>query len=82
MEILFRDAHMIVCVKPAGLLAQADSKGGESAVSRLETAFGSIFPVHRLDKETGGVMVFARSAKAASLRGKSRHRQNYIIVFI
>jgi 23S rRNA pseudouridine1911/1915/1917 synthase len=57
---------MVVCVKPAGLLAQADSKGGESAVSLLEAQFGNIYPVHRLDRETGGVMVFARSQKAAA----------------
>ncbi len=66
MNILYQDAHMVVCVKPAGLLAQADSKGGESAVSRLEAAFGSIYPAHRLDKETGGVMVFARTKAAAA----------------
>ena len=59
---------MVACIKPVGLLSQADSQGGESAVSRLETAFGRIFPVHRLDKETGGVMVFARTqASAAAL---------------
>ena len=66
MEVLHQDAHMIVCVKPAGLLSQADSNGGESAISRLEAEFGSIFPVHRLDKETGGVMVFARTKEAAA----------------
>ncbi len=71
MNILYQDAHMVVCVKPAGLLAQADSKGGESAVSRLEAAFGSIYPVHRLDKETGGVMVFARTREAAAALSKA-----------
>ena len=62
---------MVVCVKPAGLLAQADSKGGESAVSKLEAAFGNIYPVHRLDKDTGGVMVFARTQKAAAALSKA-----------
>ena len=71
MKILYQDAHMVVCVKPAGLLAQADSKGGESAVSRLEADFGEIFPVHRLDKETGGGMVFARTKAAAAALSKS-----------
>ena len=71
MKILYQDAHMVVCVKPAGLLAQADSKGGESAVSRLEADFGEIFPVHRLDKDTGGVMVFARTQKAAAALSKA-----------
>ena len=71
MNLLYQDAHMVVCVKPAGLLAQADSKGGESAVSKLEAAFGSIYPVHRLDKDTGGVMVFARTQKAAAALSKA-----------
>lgn len=71
MMILYQDADMVVCIKPAGLLSQADSKGGESAVSRLEAAFGSIFPVHRLDKETGGVMVFARTQAAAAALSKA-----------
>lgn len=66
MKIVYQDPHMVVCVKPAGLLAQADSKGGDSAVARLEKDFGSIYPVHRLDKDTGGVMVFARTQKAAA----------------
>ncbi len=71
MKILYQDAHMVVCIKPAGLLSQADSQGGESAVSRLEAQFGSIFPVHRLDKETGGVMVFARTQTAAAALSKA-----------
>ena len=71
MNLLYQDAHMVVCIKPAGLLAQADSKGGESAVSKLEAAFGSIYPVHRLDKDTGGVMVFARTQKAAAALSKA-----------
>jgi 23S rRNA pseudouridine1911/1915/1917 synthase len=71
VNLLYQDAHMVVCVKPAGLLAQADSKGGESAVSKLEAAFGSIYPVHRLDKDTGGVMVFARTQKAAAALSKA-----------
>ena len=71
MKIVYQDPHMVVCVKPAGLLAQADSKGGDSAVARLETQFGSIYPVHRLDKDTGGVMVFARTQKAAAVLSAS-----------
>ncbi len=66
MNVLYQDDYIVVCVKPAGLLAQADSKGGDSAVARLEKDFGSIYPVHRLDKDTGGVMVFARTQKAAA----------------
>ena len=66
-EILYSDAQIAVAVKPAGILSQADEKGRESMLSLLAMQLGGeIFPVHRLDRETGGVMVFARSSKAAA----------------
>lgn len=77
MEILYEDSSVIVCIKPQGVLSQADKNGGESMITRLETyTGGSIFPVHRLDKETGGVMVYAKtkSAAAALSRDIAEHR--------
>lgn len=75
MRILYQDAHMLVCEKPAGLLSQRDAAGGDSLVSQLEQTVGPVWPVHRLDRETGGVMVFARTAKAAAALSESV-RQN------
>ena len=67
MEILFEDSAVIVCVKPQGVLSQSDKNGGESMITRLrEHTGGEIYPVHRLDKETGGVMVYAKTSAAAS----------------
>ena len=67
MEILYEDSSVIVCIKPQGVLSQADKNGGESMITRLETyTGGEIFPVHRLDKETGGVMVYAKTKSAAA----------------
>lgn len=77
MEILYEDSSVIVCIKPQGVLSQADKNGGESMITRLETyTGGEIYPVHRLDKETGGVMVYAKtkSAAAALSRDISEHR--------
>lgn len=66
MEILFEDNDIIVCIKPVGIISQADSKGGESMLSLLEEhTKGTIYTIHRLDKETGGVMVYAKSKFAA-----------------
>lgn len=61
MEILYSDGGIAVCVKPVGL----DS---EQEVPRAlkEQLGGEIFPVHRLDKNVGGVMVYARTRKAAA----------------
>ncbi len=67
MEILFEDKYIVVCIKPTGLLSQADSKGAESMITRLEQITGSqIFPLHRLDREVGGVMVYAKTKAAAA----------------
>lgn len=77
MEILYEDSSVIVVIKPRGVLSQSDKKGGESMVTILsEHTGGEIFPVHRLDKETGGVMVYAKTQKAAAAlsRDISEHR--------
>ena len=67
MEILFEDRDLIVCVKPVGVLSQADSDGGESMISLLEShTGGEIYPLHRLDREVGGVMAYAKSKRAAA----------------
>ena len=58
---------MIVCVKPAGILSQSDEKGRANMISLLqEKTGGTVYPVHRLDKETGGVMVYAKTPDAAA----------------
>lgn len=77
MDILYEDSSVIVCIKPRGILSQADKNGGESMITRLsEHTGGEIYPVHRLDKETGGVMVYAKTKKAAAKlsRDISEHR--------
>ena len=61
MEILYSDKNIAVCVKPVGL----DSE--QEAPQALKDALGGeIFPLHRLDKNVGGVMVFARTKQAAA----------------
>jgi RluA family pseudouridine synthase len=64
MKIIYEDSYIIVLEKPAGLSVLPDGweKDSEYLVKRLEEQFGRIFIVHRLDKITSGVMVFARDA--------------------
>ena len=65
VEILYQDAQVIVCCKPAGVLSQGD--GADAMPALLHTQCGGdIFPVHRLDRVSAGVMVYARTAKAAA----------------
>ena len=62
MEILYSDKEIVVCVKPVGLDSEHDvpaELGGE------------VFPIHRLDKNVGGVMVFARTKAAAAALSKA-----------
>lgn len=64
VEILFEDAVLLVCVKPRGVLSAPDVSGKESMASLL--APRQIFPVHRLDRDATGLMVFAKTAAAAA----------------
>lgn len=67
MEILYEDKNILFCVKPTGVLSQGDGKGRENMPALLSELCGSeIYPVHRLDMEVGGVMVFAKNSQAAA----------------
>ncbi len=61
MRILYSDRDLAVCVKPVGL----DSEQ-ELPQALKEVLPGEIYPIHRLDKQVGGVMVYARSRSAAA----------------
>ncbi len=78
MKIIFEDESIIVCIKPMGILSQADSKGGESMITLLEEhTKGVIYPLHRLDKEVGGVMVYAKTKSAAAILSKDIGEQKF-----
>lgn len=67
MEILFEDNEILVCIKPVGIVSQSDNKA-ESMISFLEQRTGNtVYPLHRLDREVSGVMVYAKSHFAASV---------------
>src|SRR3989339_699702 len=67
IEILYEDDHMIALYKPAGILSVAtDYDITYNVHSFLKKRFNRrrVYPVHRLDREASGVMVFAYSDKA------------------
>lgn len=65
MEILFEDKQIIVAVKDRGLLSEASLK--PNMVTELKKLTnGEIYPVHRLDKDVAGVMVYAKTKAAAA----------------
>lgn len=78
MKILFEDSEIIVCVKPQGILSQTDSKGSNSMVTLLEEYCGiTVFPLHRLDREVGGVMIYAKTKFSASVLSRDISEHNF-----
>lgn len=64
-DIIYEDEHLIVVNKQAGLLSIPDRTGSkESLLGLLERQYGKIFIVHRLDRETSGILCFARNEAA------------------
>lgn len=75
IEILYEDNHILVVVKPNNILSQADSTKDLDLLTILKQYIkekynkpGNVYLglVHRLDRPVSGIMVFARSSKAAS----------------
>lgn len=75
MEILFEDNHIIVVLKPQNVPSQADESNDKDMLTMVKDYIkekynkpGNVYVglVHRLDRPTGGVMVFAKTSKAAS----------------
>ena len=65
MKIIYEDEYLLVLDKPAGfpILPDGWEKDAPYLVKTLEEEYGKIWIVHRLDKITSGVMVFARDAE-------------------
>lgn len=85
MQILHFDNHLLVVVKPAGVLSQADKTGdldlltlGKAFIKKEFNKPGNVFLglVHRLDRPVSGVMVFARTSKAADRLSKAFRERN------
>ena len=75
MTIVYQDERIVVAVKPNGVLS-TDEPGGMPSLQRQTLGTDCIRTVHRLDAQTGGLMVFARSRKAAALLSEQvRERQ-------
>ncbi|QTH71393.1 tRNA pseudouridine(65) synthase TruC [Pseudoalteromonas xiamenensis] len=69
LEILYQDAHFVAINKPSGLLVHRsflDKRETRFAMQMLRDQIGQhVFPVHRLDRPTSGVLLFALSSEDA-----------------
>ncbi len=68
MKLLYEHTDFILVAKPAGV--SFHSEDGAGFVVGVQHAFGTVLPVHRLDKTTSGLVLFARSQNAARALGK------------
>ena len=73
--ILYEDNHVIVAVKPPNLLTQGDQTGDENLLDQIKEYVKETYQkpgeayiglVHRMDRPVGGLLVFARTSKAAA----------------
>lgn len=94
LKVIYEDNHIIVVEKPVNIPSQGDKTGDIDMLSIIKAYLkekynkpGEVYLglVHRLDRPTGGVMVFAKTSKAASrlseqVRNKEMHKQYLCIV--
>jgi len=94
IEILYEDNHILVAVKPPNMPSQEDASGDPDILTILKQDIkerynkpGNVYLglVHRLDRPVGGVMVFARTSKAASrlsddVRTRNIHKRYLAVV--
>lgn len=88
LEILYYDSEIVVIVKPVGLISE-DGEEGESvfpAASEALLARGenntALFPIHRLDRNVGGVMVYARNSRAAAKLSENVRENRLVKIYL
>lgn len=86
IKVLYEDNHTIAVVKPPGIPAMPDNSGDPSMLDLVKEYIkvkydkpGNVFLglVHRIDRSTGGVMVFARTSKGASRLSKQIREKKF-----
>ena len=94
LNVLYEDNHVIVVVKPINVLSQSDITGDDDMLTIIKSYIkekynkpGNVYLglVHRLDRVVGGVMVFAKTSKAASrlsdaIRKNEFHKEYLAVV--
>ena len=91
--VLYEDNHIIVAIKPQNIPSQSDISGDEDMLSKVKKYVKEKYNkegdayiglVHRLDRPTGGIMVFARTSKAAErlsnqIKNNQMHKTYYAV---
>ena len=77
MTLLYSDKDLAVCIKPVGLDSET-----EMPLQIKESIAGDVFPIHRLDKNVAGVMVYARTRTAAAMLSKIIQEGNMVKEYV
>lgn len=82
INIVYLDTDIAVVIKPSGVLSQKDVNGENGLVEILSEQLGkTVYPVHRLDRPVGGLMVFALNRQAAArLSAENALEKTYLAV--
>ena len=76
LKIYYQDNQIVICEKPYGVSSQ--KSGGDNMVDMLSSRLGcNIYPVHRLDTTTTGLMVFAKNEKSAGILSSDIASRNF-----
>lgn len=70
MELIYENSQIAVCIKPCGVASQGETENSAVTILKEMTKAKEIFPVHRLDTVTAGVMVYAKTKSAAAFLSK------------
>jgi len=77
LEIIAQNDHFIAVNKPAGLLSIPDREGKEVSLKQLlQQQLGQVFTVHRLDRETSGIIVFAKDPETHKFLSQAFEERN------
>ena len=91
LNVLYEDNHIIVVVKPVNILSQSDVTNDVDMLTIIKNYLkvkyhkpGNVYLglVHRLDRVVGGVMVFAKTSKAASRLSNSIRENNFHKIYL
>lgn len=83
INILYEDSHLLICVKPIGILSQPGKGEGEDMLTLLKAYLENkqentyIGLVHRLDRNVGGVMVFSKKQNVTSKLSVAIQERNF-----
>ena len=66
LDILYADKNIVVCIKPSGILSQDAGEESMPGLLKRQLSVEEVYTIHRLDREVGGVMVYALNSKAAA----------------